>query len=567
MPSPKPDSSLSPGLDDPRPHMLLGIIVRSKAVFKRPRAISQRSASPPRKRRTSTSSTGSGTESPLRDSPVAEIDDIVFQYHSGQAKKAASGRTASPGGTGTTPSGATPSETSSSSAHDSPAQSAQEQSSMASLQAQKQHLLELQERARHYILSQVQKKDTKQQDGHPEGALSGKTPEGSEPYDPELGAQPEAPAGGDAPYDPEEGLDLDLSPKSEESKLPSVSQSVSAATIIASLQSSLTVHSSSSAGAAVMADRQPGNRTPEKTRERQDPQDTRVAQSLLSSFPLTGAVTRAKRPVVTKPIAASLQSHPLLSTSGSQRMESSRMDTGSAPGSQMSEPGLTSKRKESSRENTERASFDRPRSLSDGLSQQDRMSAADARPQPTPDGSRFVMPEPPEIARAVSSFSQRPSEGLHSNTPASTHSYDNRAQIDRREDRGPPAQAPRDPHQRAPYDNAPQPGTNADEELRYHRDEQRSPERPGERGWHERYSRDARARDPSHHDNRWHDRRNPYDPPRRWSDEDRHRDRERGREREPHSRFGGPYDNRGRYDEYRRDHRAHDEYRRDRWRR
>ncbi|KAJ7358702.1 Death-inducer obliterator 1 [Desmophyllum pertusum] len=92
-----------PGLDEPRPHMLLGVIVRAKAVFKRPRALSQRSLSPPSKRRTSSasvetnSSDGGTVESPaskrgvlseLHDSPPADIDDIVFQYNTTQAKMA-----------------------------------------------------------------------------------------------------------------------------------------------------------------------------------------------------------------------------------------------------------------------------------------------------------------------------------------------------------------------------------------------------------------------------------------------------------------------------------------------
>ena len=80
--------------------MLLGVIVRSKVVFKRPRALSQRSLPPPPKHRISSASVetsgsdGGTVDSPaskrstlseLPDSPPADIDDIVFQYNTSQA--------------------------------------------------------------------------------------------------------------------------------------------------------------------------------------------------------------------------------------------------------------------------------------------------------------------------------------------------------------------------------------------------------------------------------------------------------------------------------------------------
>ena len=203
--------------------MLLGVIVRSKAVFKRPRALSQRSLSPPPKRRISsasveTSSSDGGTVgSPankrdtlteLRDSPPADIDDIVFQYNTSQAKMADkeskdSSVKASPASEPSTPSMA-----SSTGAVASPTVSA-DKSSVPSLEAQKKQLLDLQERARQYILTQTQRK----------GIIQGEAAEGTgqtvpRSCDTANVVQQRGESGGnddDAPYDPEEGLDLDLS--------------------------------------------------------------------------------------------------------------------------------------------------------------------------------------------------------------------------------------------------------------------------------------------------------------------------------------------------------------------
>ena len=207
------------GLDEPRPHMLLGVIVRSKALFKRPRALSQRSMSPPPKRRTSSasvetnSSDGGVSDSPaskretlreLRDSPPADIDDIVFQYHTSQAKKTASESKdssvkASPASESSTPS------VSSSTGISSAVLS--EKSSLPSLEAQKQQLLDLQERARQYILAQTQKK-TASSNGKQgvEKEQSGSSEVVSVDQQAGVGGT----ADDDAPYDPEEGLDLDL---------------------------------------------------------------------------------------------------------------------------------------------------------------------------------------------------------------------------------------------------------------------------------------------------------------------------------------------------------------------
>ncbi|XP_048590673.1 PHD finger protein 3 isoform X2 [Nematostella vectensis] len=148
-----------PGLDEPRPHMLLGIIVRTKPSFKRPRAVSHhKSTSPKAKRRHhrhSSGSHGSGSKhkDSLKDSPPAEIDDIVFQFQSTQTKKSADGDNKY-----------SPSQSGSEASH----------SPLSALMAEKQKLLGLQEQAK----------------AAQEQANSEKTE--------------------DSPYDPEEDFDLDL---------------------------------------------------------------------------------------------------------------------------------------------------------------------------------------------------------------------------------------------------------------------------------------------------------------------------------------------------------------------
>lgn len=213
--------SFSPsGLDEPRPHMLLGIIVRSKVLFKRPRALSQRSLSPPPKRRTSsasveTSSSEGGTgESPaskqgmltdLHDSPPADIDDIVFQYNTTQARIASKKAADSPAKASPTSGTSTPSMASSSGAVVSPPSVAADKSSVPSLEAQKQQLLDLQERARQYILAQTQRKETASVNDEPEQEAEEKLQTSVTSKDGEGKMIDD-----DAPYDPEEGLELDL---------------------------------------------------------------------------------------------------------------------------------------------------------------------------------------------------------------------------------------------------------------------------------------------------------------------------------------------------------------------
>ncbi|KAL9962677.1 hypothetical protein ACROYT_G031800 [Oculina patagonica] len=224
-----------PGLDEPRPHMLLGVIVRSKAVFKRPRALSQRSLSPPPKRRTSsasieTSSSEGGTvDSPaskrsvlseLHDSPPADIDDIVFQYNTTQAKIASKETKDSPAKASPASETSTPSMTSSSGAVTSPSVST-DMSSVASLEAQKKQLLDLQERARQYILAQTQRKGTASGNEEPQGVSEDK--EAPDTANVKLkGGESKVADDDDAPYDPEEGLELDLNPTDPTPAKPAV---------------------------------------------------------------------------------------------------------------------------------------------------------------------------------------------------------------------------------------------------------------------------------------------------------------------------------------------------------
>ena len=204
--------------------MLLGIIVRSKVLFKRPRALSQRSLSPPPKRRTSsasveTSSSEGGTgESPaskqgmlteLHDSPPADIDDIVFQYNTTQAKIASKKPADSPAKASPTSETSTPSMASSSGAMASSPSVPADKSSVPSLEAQKQQLLDLQERARQYILAQTQRKDTTSANDEPQQEAEEKSQNPDTAKVELTGGEGEV-TDDDAPYDPEEGLELDL---------------------------------------------------------------------------------------------------------------------------------------------------------------------------------------------------------------------------------------------------------------------------------------------------------------------------------------------------------------------
>ena len=210
------------GLNDPRPHMLLGVIVRSKVMFKRPRALSQRSLSPPPKRRTSSasvensSSDGGSVESPARkrdvlselhDSPPADIEDIVFQYNTTQAKISSKETKDLSAKASPVSETSTPSVASSSGAASSPVSTSN--SSVPSLEAQKQQLLDLQERARQYILAQTQRKEVAAVD-HSTSANSEDKPKIQFPVANNPENEKTETVDDDAPYDPEEDLVLDL---------------------------------------------------------------------------------------------------------------------------------------------------------------------------------------------------------------------------------------------------------------------------------------------------------------------------------------------------------------------
>ncbi|PFX20841.1 death-inducer obliterator 1-like [Stylophora pistillata] len=225
-----------PGLDDPRPHMLLGVIVRSKVLFKRPRALSQRSLSPPPKRRTSSasvensSSDGGAEESPTRkrevlselhDSPPADIEDIVFQYNTTQAKVSSKETKDLSAKASPVSETSTPSVASSSGAPSSPAVSTSN-SSVPSLEAQKQQLLDLQERARQYIMAQTQRKEVAAID-HSTTATSEDKPDIPFPVANDPENDKSRSVDDDAPYDPEEHLLLDLNPSTHTPTKPAVS--------------------------------------------------------------------------------------------------------------------------------------------------------------------------------------------------------------------------------------------------------------------------------------------------------------------------------------------------------
>lgn len=226
--------------------MLLGVIVRVKGAPKRHKPLSQRPVSPPAKKRSSNSSVSeslpSTTQSPLRHSPVADIEDIVFQYNSNQIKKSASQATSSPSATTppssqSTPSFGTPSMSSGTVNSPIPSSTASKpSSSLASLEAQRQQLLELQERARQQMLQSQYRGSTSQNSNLPSNVVVSlsQLPQTFVPSQSTLSlttnnteatqlpamhssqitlpsAQVIVPSSADdAPYDPEEDLDLAL---------------------------------------------------------------------------------------------------------------------------------------------------------------------------------------------------------------------------------------------------------------------------------------------------------------------------------------------------------------------
>ena len=165
-----------------------------------------------------TSSEGGTGESPsskrgllteLHDSPPADIDDIVFQYNTTQAKIASKKTTDSPAKASPTSEISTPSMASSSGALVSSPSVPTDKSSVPSLEAQKQQLLDLQERARQYILAQTQRKETGPVEGEHQQEAEKKS-QNADTGKVELKGGEGKVMEDDAPYDPEEGLELDL---------------------------------------------------------------------------------------------------------------------------------------------------------------------------------------------------------------------------------------------------------------------------------------------------------------------------------------------------------------------
>jgi hypothetical protein len=129
--------------------MLLGIIVRTKAHFKRPRPIHHKPASPQPKRRHSNISKNS-EDSQSKDSPPPEIEDIVFQYahnrkNTTDSKPAQSPSSGSSGHSSTlsSPSAVTPSI----------AGSSEVSLESTAQKSQKEELQDLAARAKQYIAS------------------------------------------------------------------------------------------------------------------------------------------------------------------------------------------------------------------------------------------------------------------------------------------------------------------------------------------------------------------------------------------------------------------------------
>ncbi|KAK3754572.1 hypothetical protein QZH41_017331 [Actinostola sp. cb2023] len=188
--SPVPSELLpfdGPGLEEPRPHMLLAIVVRTKAHFKRPHPVHHRSTSPTAKRRHGSSR--KSEESQPKDSPPHEIEDIVFQFaHNKKASLEIKPSLSPTSGSSdhsssiSSPPATAPVANSTETAGD---------KKVITQKSQKEELQDLTDRAKQYIASALQAKkqadqtgaNTKEDDKHNES---------------------------DKPYDPEEGFDLDL---------------------------------------------------------------------------------------------------------------------------------------------------------------------------------------------------------------------------------------------------------------------------------------------------------------------------------------------------------------------
>lgn len=608
-----------PGLDEPRPHMLLGIIVRSKVLFKRPRALSQRSLSPPPKRRTSsasveTSSSEGGTgESPaskqgmlseLHDSPPADIDDIVFQYNTSQARKKT---IESPAKASPTSETSTPSMASSSGVVVSSPVPA-DKSSVPSLEAQKQQLLDLQERARQYILAQTQRKETT--------SVNDETRQEAEEKSQNPDARKVEFKGGegkvtddDAPYDPEEGLQLDLDssdPTPAKPAVPVTSQELpkpsslqmlvstlqrlqsaavkSVSPHLASLSTVLPMGSSAASGdTTVAATADPVNKP--LVSGGFGIQSMASASSILQPIvpgsqdvhPVSSSGSAPQLSVKSsqQPMPVGLTGQPLqCSVTADRQILPDDRHAPQPAGATDKQPVLTSLTKHMPQRDADRqlvsdsligptprheaSSSGAQVSASSELSFQSR-TPSDQRHQPIPEDSRHAnrwnLSEPPQVTRQVNNVTQQIGQysGLRPEERARLAAHESR--LGSRESRRVSGER-RDEHCEQRLDESHR-GTWYNE-TRYPRDS-----RPGDSG-EVRYPRDSRPgdsnevrypRDSRPGDSRG-DWRHQHRPGRQWHDEEQRRER-----------HGYPLNERPRYDERREERRFKEHWSRDRWRR
>ncbi|XP_031562388.1 PHD finger protein 3-like [Actinia tenebrosa] len=223
--SPIPNELLpfdGPGLEEPRPHMLLGLIVRNKPHFKRPRPLHHKpTSSPPAKRRHSNTNR-SNEEILAKDSPP-DVEDIVFQYAHNRKTSSDSKPDASPSSgsssTLSSPSIVTPSISGSTDAS----------LDSSSQKTSQEELHKLEARAKQYMASALQPSSkTEEKDNT-------KTAEESKLNDDD-----------DKPYDPEEDFDLDLELEKPIDAKKSIS--VNTPTVTANVAAANAVEVSSSAG-------------------------------------------------------------------------------------------------------------------------------------------------------------------------------------------------------------------------------------------------------------------------------------------------------------------------------
>ena len=588
--------------------MLLGIIVRSKVLFKRPRALSQRSLSPPPKRRTSsasvetTSSSEGGTgESPaskqgilteLHDSPPADIDDIVFQYNTSQAKK----RTLeSPAKASPTSETSTPSMASSSGVVVSSPVPA-DKSSVPSLEAQKQQLLDLQERARRYILAQTQRKETTSANDEPRQAEAEEKSQNPDTGKVEFKGGEGKVTDDDAPYDPEEGLELDLDSSDPTPSKPAVPvtsqelpkpsslqmlvstlQRLQSATVksvsphLASLSTVLPMGSSAASGGTTnTANAAPVNKP--LVSGGFGIKSVASASSILQPIvpdsqdvhPVSSSENAAQLSVRSnqQPMPVGFPGQPLQCsvTADRQPLPDDR-HTPQPAGATDRQPVLASLTKHMPQRDADRqpvpASSVGPTPQCEASSSGAQVSTStehsfqsrapsDQRHQPIPEDSRHTnrwnLSEPPQVNRQVNNVTQQIGQysGLRPEERARLAAHESR--LESRESRRVSGER-RDEHCEQRRMDESQRGTWYNE-TRYPRDS-----RPGDSN-EVRYPRDSRPGDSRG------DWRHQHRPGRQWHDDEQRRDR-----------HGYPLNERTRYDERREERRFKEHWSRDRWRR